>query len=314
MTAKELFKKLIYNKMKPLVVRYDIAGKKFNYDAFSHVQTENINEQIVDVLIDSILFYAFENDELENEYQKNRLADVRKAAIAAYHARVPKTERKEDGLMGELILDMYLRAIYTDAEILYSRVLYRDHVPTKEYKQEIKGYDSICFSCDNNQPKIWLGQVKTGKLDYCLNSIKEDLNKNILKNYLSSSLLIAADINRNKESIMSDIVDGINDIQLDFCTDKDSLYSEMINYLKEKEIVFMMPAMCVFESKNYKVSEKAITAEIESLVKDNLEQFCLENLEGLLTEILFVILPVESLSNLRDKFLHFRTQECNKAI
>lgn len=293
MTAKELFKNLIYDKIKPLVVRYDIAGKKFNYDAFSHVQTENINEQLVDVLIDSILFYAFENDELENEYRKNRLGDVRKAAIAAYHARVSKTERKEDGLMGELILDMYLRAIYKDAEILYSRVLYRDRVPTKEYKKEIKGYDSICFSCDRNQPKIWLGQVKTGDLGYCLKSIKEDLNKNILKDYLSSSMLIAADINRNKKSLMSEIVDGINDIQLNFCTDKDNLYSEMIDYLKEKEIIFVMPAMCVFESKNYKVSEEAIIAEIESLVKDKLEQFCLENLEELSTEILFVIIPVE---------------------
>ena len=61
---------------------------------------------------------------------------------------------------------------------------------------EIKGYDGMVFSIENGQKKLWIGQVKTGDWKYCLDGIKDDINKSIIKYYFADAIAILCDIMR----------------------------------------------------------------------------------------------------------------------
>lgn len=78
--------------------------------------------------------------------------------------------------MGELTLDAFIKLFYPDIELLYSRAKYIEKLPRKEATperkgQEIKGYDGMVFSIEDEQKYLWVGQVKTGDWDYCLKAI-----------------------------------------------------------------------------------------------------------------------------------------------
>jgi len=89
------------------------------------------------------------------------------------------------------------------------------------------------FSDDNQEISVWLGQVKTGDWNYCLKSIKGDLNKSILKEYFSGQMAILADLKRCADvSVMSAIINEINNICFDIDEDNDEskTYEKIAQY------------------------------------------------------------------------------------
>ena len=191
MDAKEIFNELISNRLRPIVLCYEPYQDEYKTYPYYHIADESFEKDFSTLLFDSIVFYAYEKNEIEHEYKKGRLKDLHKAARTAYENRVQKTEKKFDGLMGELALDAFLKCFFSNIELLYSRVKYCERIPRKEAGikrkgHEIKGYDGMVFSCENGQKCIWVGQVKTGDWKYCFDGIKEDINKRI-KEYKKES-------------------------------------------------------------------------------------------------------------------------------
>ena len=176
MDAIEIFKRLIGEKIKPMIIKYEPYKNVFTTYPYSHILDADFEERFTDTVFDSILFYAYEKDEIEKEYQKGHLDDLRKASRVAYENRVPKTEKEADGLLGELTLDCFIKLFFPDIEMLYSRAKYLERRPHKEETverkgHEIKGYDCMVFSIENGKKYFWVGQVKTGDWKYCLDGI-----------------------------------------------------------------------------------------------------------------------------------------------
>lgn len=150
MNANEIFKQLIGEKIKPMIIKYEPYKDVFTTHPYSHILDVDFEERFTDAVFDSILFYAYEKDEIEKEYQKCHLDDLRKASRVAYENRVPKTEKETDGLLGELTLDCFIKLFFPDIEMLYSRAKYLERRPHKEETverkgHEIRGYDGMVF-------------------------------------------------------------------------------------------------------------------------------------------------------------------------
>ena len=163
MNAMEIFKTVIGERLKPLIIKYTPYMDSFETHPFRHSFDADFEKNFSDLLYDNIVFYAYEKDEIEKEYEKRRLTNLKVASKVAYE-RIPKTERKADGLMGELTLDCFIKWFFPDIEFLFSRAKYTERIPHKEKeaknnRQEIKGYDSLVFSLENGMKVFWVGQV-----------------------------------------------------------------------------------------------------------------------------------------------------------
>ena len=259
MNAVEIYHSLIGDKLKPMIVEYTPYSDNYRYFPYHHVFDPDFEKSFIDLIFNSIIFYAFEKNEIEKDYEKHRLDDLHKAARAAYNSRVPKTEKLTDGLMGELTLDCFIKTFFDDIEMLYSRVKYIERVPRKNLDkekkgQEVKGYDGLVFSVANGIKYMWAGQVKTGSWEYCLREIKKDINKSILKTYFSDSMLIMADVMRavsNNTKELEKIVDDINDLQFDYSTDEAVLHQKIIKYFNNNSIIIRLPCLIMAGEDDY---------------------------------------------------------------
>ena len=72
MDAIGIFKEAIGSRLNPLIVQYDVYADRFETYPFRHSFDENFEKQFSDVLFDSIIFYAYEKDEIENDSDNNR--------------------------------------------------------------------------------------------------------------------------------------------------------------------------------------------------------------------------------------------------
>ncbi|MDE6758426.1 MAG: SAVED domain-containing protein [Clostridia bacterium] len=313
MDANEIFKQLISGRITPLIIKYSPYEDVFVTHSYRHILDFNFEKSFSDVLFDSIIFYAYEKEEIEKEYRKGRLLDLQKAARAVYENRIPKTERENDGLMGELTLDIFLKIFYSNIETLYSRVRYRDKIPHKEQEpprkgQEIKGYDGLVFSIDNGQKYFWVGQVKTGTWEYCLKEIKKDINKSILKYYFSDAMIIMCDIMRAASSSSSeliDIIDNINDIIYDSNGDRDVQMQGILDYFKKERIKIRIPCLLMPNESEYTDSEKLLQI-IKKKTYCAFKDFRIINEGELDLEILVLVFPLRDLQKVRKLFLETR--------
>lgn len=312
MNAVDVFKEIIGERIKPLIINFSPYTDSFETHPFRHSFDADFESRFSDLLYDSIVFYAYEKDEIEKEYEKGRLYDLKKASIVAYD-RVPKTERKTDGLMGELTLDCFVKLFFPNIELLYSRAKYMERIPHKEKEvkksgHEIKGYDSLVFSVENDKKIFWAGQVKTGKWDYCLDGIKEDINKSIIKYYFADSMAIMCDIMRavsSSSDALIKIIDGINDIIFDSSGDREKKTQRIIEYYISEGISIRIPCLIMPDEANY-TDEEEILRIIKKQIHESFSEFSVMNPEGLNIEVLLLVLPLRNLDKARQLFLEAR--------
>lgn len=313
MNANEIFQNMIGIKLEGLVIKYTPYSETFDVHPYRQNSTTNFEKQFAELLFDSIVFYAFEKEEIEKDYAKGRFTDLTKAARAAYEMRVPKTEKEYDGLLGELSLDSFIKCFFPDMEMLYSRVKYLERYPRKDVDEkrsghEVKGYDGLLFSCENGQKYMWVGQVKTGGWEYCLNGIKEDINKSILKHYFSSAMMILADIMKAvscRSTSLLKIIDDLNDLIIEYSLDKPLLHSKIISYFKTENITIRVPCLIIANEENYS-DEKVLLEIIKAKIKDAFDDFAITNAAGLNIEVLLLVFPVQNLGGIRSEFLGVR--------
>lgn len=88
MESIDIFKEVIGSRICPLVVKYKPYMDRFETYPFRHAFDKNFENMFANALFDSIVFYAYEKDEIEKEYEKNYLNDLRKASRVAYSHKV----------------------------------------------------------------------------------------------------------------------------------------------------------------------------------------------------------------------------------
>lgn len=313
MNAIEIFKQLIGEKIKPIIIKYESYKDVFTTYPYRHVLGADFEKRFTDVIFDSTIFYSYEKDEIEKEYQKGHLNDLRKASRVAYENRVPKTEKETDGLLGELTLDCFIKLFFPDIEMLYSRVKYLEKRPHEEKiverkGHEIKGYDGMFFSIENGQKYFWVGQVKTGGWKYCLDGIKNDINKSIIKYYFADAIIILCDIMRavNSASVeLSKTVDNINDIIFDCNSDRAEQTERILQYFKKEQIVIRIPCLVMPNESDYDDSSRLID-HIKAKIKNAFKDFELVNNDDLDIEVLLLVFPLRNLNKVRELFLEVR--------
>lgn len=313
MDAIEIFKQLIGEKIKPMIIKYEPYKDVFTTHPYSHILDVDFEERFTDTVFDSILFYAYEKDEIEKEYQKCHLDDLRNASRVAYENRVPKTEKETDGLLGELTLDCFIKLFFPDIEMLYSRAKYLERRPHKEETverkgHEIRGYDGMVFSIENGQKYFWVGQVKTGDWNYCLDGIKNDINKSIIKYYFADAITILCDIMRavNSTSVeLSKIIDDINDIIFDCNSNRAEQTERILQYFKQEQIVIRIPCLVMPNESDYADSGRLID-NIKAKTKNAFKDFELVNNDNLDIEVLLLVFPLRNLNKVRELFLEVR--------
>jgi len=350
--TEELYDELISGKIKPIIYQYDIQkndGKVVEYHPYRHIcesdkpcDSGNIEQQIVDILFDSIPFYAYEYDEIAIEHEEGRFENLKKLALTAYNMKLPhykeckdyndKTSNCDkcnhngsnycvdgkliatDGMLGELILEILLRTYYS-TNMIMSRVKYSSQNPTKYLKSETKGYDAIMFSQDESkQISMWLGQVKAGRLDYCVKSIKEDINKNILPEYFAGWMAIVADAQRtDKESDLQQVIKDINRLVYDNLGNKEKIVKPIIKYFVDKKIKIIMPSAIIYSPQSYDSCENIIE-DINKICKSQLSNINIKNSGNLDISIQFVVFPVRNINLLKYKLYEIREGVKNKEI
>ena len=313
MDAIEIFKQLIGDTIKPMIIKYDPYKDVFETHPYSHVLDLDFEERFSNAIFDSIIFYAYEKDEIEKEYQKGNLDDLRRASHVAYENRVPKTEKETDGLLGELTLDSFIKLFFPNVEMLYSRAKYTERIPHKEETvqrkgHEIKGYDGMVFSIENSQKYFWVGQVKTGTWDYCLKEIKNDINKSIIKYYFADAIVILCDIMRainNVSSELCKIVDDINDIIYDCNSNRTEQTTKILQYFEHEKIKIRIPCLLMPNESIYADKDKLVET-IKNKTKEAFKEFDLVNSYNLDVEILLLVFPLRDLQKVRKLFLEAR--------
>ena len=65
MDAVDIFKELIGQRLAPLIVKYDPYKDVFTTHPYRHIFDDNFEKIFTDVIFDSIIFYAYEKDEIE---------------------------------------------------------------------------------------------------------------------------------------------------------------------------------------------------------------------------------------------------------
>ena len=313
MDTVEVFKQIIGEKITPMIIKYAPYKDVFKTHPYSHILDADFEKRFADLIFDSIIFYAYEKDEIEKEYQKGHLFDLRRASRVAYENRVPKTERETDGLLGELTLDSFIKLFFPNIEMLYSRVKYTEMIPHKEETvkrkgHEIKGYDGMVFSVENAQKYFWVGQVKTGSWQYCLDNIKDDINKSIIKYYFADAMVILCDIMRavnSSSSELSKIIDDINDIIYDCNSKRIEQTEEILQYFKREKIKVRIPCLLIPNEADYDDSVELLK-KIKTKVKNAFSDFNVENNDDLDIEILLLVFPLRDLEKIRKLFWEMR--------
>ena len=109
MEAILIFQELIGSRISPIILQYTPYTDTFLTYPYHHSTDPFFELEFADLMFDGVVFYAYEKDEIEKEYNKGRFSNLRAAARNAYERRVPKTERETDGLLGELALDSFVK-------------------------------------------------------------------------------------------------------------------------------------------------------------------------------------------------------------
>ena len=84
-TYQELYDKLIGEKFRASIIKYDPQSKRYKYCGYSHKVEENALDNLSEMIINDMVFYAFTEKEIVKLNDNIQiLSDLRSAAKYAY--------------------------------------------------------------------------------------------------------------------------------------------------------------------------------------------------------------------------------------
>lgn len=304
----DIFDKEIIQKSKGTIFSFSPLDDKYTYKPYSHDISRDAVEKLGELMRHNLFFYAFGEDEVVDYYKQGKLSSIEQAAKYAYKSRLPHRDANQDGLPGEVLLDLLVQLYNPTAYKLVVRTIFR-----QDDNCEIKGYDLTCFSKDESGISLWLGQAKLGEKAYCKNGINTDLLKKYVSEYLAKQLYFVSDkrvqITEDAKTIL-EVIESLN-IRTIY-DDDDTRAKELVSFLNEREIKIKIPCLLAYEEDSvYEDSSKLydrITEEVEEL-RDffNNQSYAFT---GFSPEIVFYVFPIQSIKRLRDKEKGFYAGLC----
>lgn len=304
---KEIYDELIGKKFQMAIIGYSPFKGVYEYRGYSHQADKNALEDIVNLIIDDMVFYAFSEDEiLKLNEQMDLLKDLRAAAQYAYVQRLPgRKNDKTDGIMGEVLLDIFIQMASPNTKKLTARA---KHTEIKS-KKEITGYDALYFIKENTEISLWLGQAKAGQKKYCKDNIIKDLNAKYTKDYFADTVFYIAD--RNDAPELEELLCEINkrclEAQLHKWSKKEKV-EKVLDILKTKQVKIKIPCLISYSRDIYSDKKKLkqyVQLEVQEIKKEfDSKTFLVEM--GLDYEIIFYIMPVENVDFIRNKIIELK--------
>lgn len=306
---KEIYNGLIGNRFNAVVISYNPCKKNYEYRGYSHQVKANALDDIANLIIDDMVFYAFsENEILKLNDDIDLLMDLRAAAKYAYVERLPKREKaKSDGIMGEVLLDIFIQLESQNARKLIARAKHTE----MNIKREITGYDALYFTKDITGISLWLGQAKAGQKEYCKGSIVKDLKEKYTKEYFADTVFYIADKSEARE--LDNLLRKMNQICYNAQMnkwDKAKKVNELLCVLKSEQVKVKIPCLIAYSKKIYSDKEK-LKAYIAAEVKEIVDEFDCENFPietGTKYDIIFYIMPVEDVDYIRNKIINLKKE------
>jgi hypothetical protein len=306
---KEIYDELIGKKFRAAIISYKPHKGAYEYLGYSHRAEVNALNDIAELIIDDMVFYAFsENEILRLNDDIDLLADLRAAAKYAYVERLPKREKaKSDGTMGEVLLDIFIQLASQNTQKLIARAKHTE-INTRK---EITGYDALYFTKDISGISLWLGQAKAGQKSYCKGSIINDLKEKYTKEYFADTAFYIADKNEAPE--LGELLSEINRIcllaQLNKWN-KEEKVKELFQILQDKQVKIRIPCLIAYSQKIYSDRTKLetfIEAEVKGIVAEfDVQKFPIEI--GTNYDIVFYIMPIEDVDYIRDKIIDLKKE------
>ena len=295
----DIFDKEVIQKSKGIIFSFSPLDDKYAYKPYSHGISEDAVEKLGELMRHNLFFYTFGEDEVVDYYKHGKLLSIEQAAKYAYESRLPHRSANQDGLPGEVLLDLLVQLYNPTAYKLAVRTIFR-----QDDNNEIKGYDLTYFSKDKSGISLWLGQAKLGEKAYCKNGINTDLLEKYVSEYLAKQLYFVS----NKRVQITDdaktILEAIELLNIRTIYDDDDIRAkELVKLLNDQEIKIKIPCLLAYEKDSvYEDSSKLydrITEEVKGL-RDffNNQTY---TFTGFFPEIVFYVFPIQSVKRLRDE-------------
>lgn len=298
---KDIFNMEIIQQSKGIIFSFSPLNDKHTYQPYSHAISNDAVERLGELMRHNLLFYSFGEDEVVAYYENNAFSSLEQAAKYAYQKRLPHRDPKQNGLPGEVLLDLLVQIYNPDAYKLAVRTIFR-----QDDNNEIKGYDLTYFTKDSSGISLWLGQAKLGEKAYCKSGIDKDLIEKYVASYLSRQLFFVCDKRKSITDDAKDILKAIEALNIRLIAedaDEPARAQQLFDLLNKIGIRIKIPCLLAYEENGiYQDTTKLyerIMAEAEGMkAYFNSHTY---TFDGFSPEIIFYVFPIESIDRLRDK-------------
>lgn len=299
----KIYQDEIISKSNYVIISYKPMIDQWIYNAYSHSTEGKGVELLADLMRKNLLFYCFGEEEIVGFYETNKFSSLDTAAKYAYSQRLPKRKNNNDGLPGEVLLDLLIQVYNPKAYKLAVRTIFRQND-----NNEIKGFDLTYFSLEDGNITIWLGQSKLGDREYCKRGIDSDLIKKYTKQYLSEQLFFVCDKRMELTKEAKQILSAIDDINL-LCIENPGINKteKLFEYFSNNNVSIKIPCLLAYEKKDIYDNPLLIEEMIKKELSSIREYFQNKkySFDGFEPEIVIYIFPIEDIQRLRDKEIGF---------
>lgn len=300
-TYSSLFNEIVGNSVRDVMIftysHNQTSKDKYKFYPHYHGFDETVPYKLGNILRKHIVFSSYSEGEIVKKYKLGQMENLEKLVQWTKKNRLPNRKGAQNGLYSEVLLDLILNLAYPQLYKGCIRTIHRQ----KSDNNEIKGFDSVHVLIDeNNNSYLLLGQAKLGQKNYCIKSIKEDLEK-IGFLYTYDELCFIADKVDSLEEPVKNILDGLNNLFFEM-EDKevDTRKQNLNEYLIRNKIILSVPCLIAYD-----INTPYISREIEN-IKDEItsvinilgsEEY---SHEGINFDIYFIVFPVSDIKKLRE--------------
>ncbi|MBR3839608.1 MAG: hypothetical protein IKM20_00545 [Erysipelotrichales bacterium] len=275
-----------------IFIEYDLKNGKYN--KYHHENNEDASSKIGNLLKEYLPYCVYSEQEFIEWYEKGQFDDLDKMIKVIKKNRLPNRHGDQNGIYSETLLDLLIMLKNPNTKKACIRTVHRQRTDNNE----IKGFDSVHMLKNKNEILLILGQAKLGDRTYCINKIKEDLEKMDFL-YTYDELTFIVDKRLCVDSEIKDILSELNDLFFDL-VDKsvEERRDELEKYFEMKNINIIVPCLLAYEKKSIYTQDfdNQFEAEIKSIINSVKDYKCALNLN---TKLMFMFFPIYSKSDLR---------------
>lgn len=294
---RRIYDELMVCKSKGIIMKFNVLASTYHFQPFCHSFDVDCIEKLSSLLRNNLTFYCYGEEEIVNQYNSGTLYNLDMAARYSYSQRLPKRNPTQDGLPGELLLDLLIQIYQQDTYKLAVRPLFR-----QDDNFEIKGYDLTYFTKSGEGISLWLGQAKTGTETYCKTDIHSDLMGKFTDDYLSGKLYFICDKPAELTSEAKSLMDIINTInRINFDKSKEDKAKALFDCFKENNVKIKIPCLMAYDKGSVYSDVSVAFQNIENETAAMHKYFAKHKYQfgAFSPEILFYIFPIKDLEKFR---------------